>query len=282
MGAPRVAWGARSLGRSAFKMRFTVLGGRGYLGSHLGQALRKAGHEVILPGRDEPLPAAAGHVVFCIGVASDFRRRPNDTIRAHVVELERYLSQGGWSSFLYLSSTRVYAGGTSGREDATLLLRPGDPDHIYNLSKATGEALCLTLNHPGLRVVRLSNVYGDDAGTGTFIADVLRDARSGAVHFGMDAASEKDYVALEDVLDLLPRVALAGRGRLYNVAAGRNVRAGEIAAVLERAGVSCTFAEGGPVVRFPAIAIDRVVAEFGFRPQQLLESLPAMLSAKES
>ena len=262
--------------------RFTVLGSGGYLGSHLAETLQRAGYEVILPARGEPLPAASGHVVFCIGVASDFRRRPHDTIRAHVVELERYLSQGGWTSFLYLSSTRVYAGGARGDEDAGLLLRPTDPDHIYNLSKATGESLCLTLDHPRLRVVRLSNVYGDDAGTGTFIADVLRDARTGAVQFGMDAASEKDYVALPDVLELLPRIALAGRGRLYNVASGRNVRAGEIAAVLERAGVRATFAAGGPVVRFPPIAIDRVVAEFGFRPQQLLESLPDMLFAKES
>lgn len=263
--------------------RFTVLGGRGYLGRHLAEALQAAGHEVILPDRDAPLPEAGGHVLFCIGVASDFRRRPHDTIRAHVVALERYLSQGGWSSFLYLSSTRVYAGGPSGAEEAELRLRPADPDHIYNLSKATGESLCLTLGHPALRVVRLSNVYGDDAGTGTFIADVLRDARRGAVRFGMDPASEKDYVALADVLDVVPRIALGGRSRLYNVAAGRNVRAGEIASVLERtAGVHCTFAEGAPVVRFPPVTIDRVVAEFGFRPQQLLENLPEMLAAKES
>lgn len=271
---PRIA-------RSASE-RFTVLGGRGYLGSHLAGALRAAGADVFVPARDEPLPAAAGHVIFCIGVASDFRRRPHDTIRAHVVELERYLRQGGWRSFLYLSSTRVYAGAASGDEDAALVLRPGDPDHIYNLSKAAGESLCLTVDHPGLRVVRLSNVYGDDAGTGTFIADVVRDARAGAVHFGSNAASEKDYVALADVLDLLPRIAVAGARRLYNIAAGRNVRVGDIAAVMERAGVRTTFAGGAPLVRFPAIAIERIGVEFGFRPQHLLETLPDMLAAKES
>jgi hypothetical protein len=141
----------------------------------------------------------------------------------------------------------------------------------------------LTLPRPTLRVVRIANVYGDDAGTGTFVADVLRDARTGAVRFGMAPASEKDYVALDDVVDLLPRIALGGRERLYNVAAGRNVRVGELAAALERiAGVRCTFAPGAPVVRFPVIRIDRVTAEFGFRPQQLLDNLPDLLFAKES
>ena len=35
-------------------------------------------------------------------------------------------------------------------------------------------------------------------------------------------------------------------------------------------------------MRFPPVTIDRVVAEFGFRPQQLLDNLPEMLFAKES
>jgi nucleoside-diphosphate-sugar epimerase len=262
--------------------RFTVLGSRGHLGSHLARALQRAGHEVLLPERGAPLPAAAGHVLFCIGVASDFRTRALDTIAAHVSALEHYLRAGGWSSFLYLSSTRVYAGSASGLETADLRLRPADPDHLYNLSKAAGEALCLTLPHATLRVVRISNVYGDDAGTGTFVADVLRDARTGAVRFGMAPASEKDYVALDDVIGLLPRIALSGRDRLYNVAAGRNVRVGDLAAELERAGVRCSFAPGAPAVRFPPVSIERVTAEFGFHPQQLLDNLPGLLFAKES
>jgi nucleoside-diphosphate-sugar epimerase len=261
--------------------RFTVLGGRGHLGSPLAAALQRAGHEVILPARDAPLPPAAGHVLFCIGVASDFRTRALDTIAAHVSALERYLRTDGWSSFLYLSSTRVYAGSPDGRETTALTLDPGNPDHLYNLSKAAAEALCLTLNEPHLRVARLANVYGDDAGTGTFVADVLRDARRGTVRFGLAADSEKDYVALDDVVALLPRIALHGRERLYNVAAGRNLRIADLAAALERIGVRCEFAPGGPVVRFPPVAIDRAVAEFGFHPQQLLDNLPALLNAKE-
>jgi hypothetical protein len=115
--------------------RFTVLGGQGHLGGHLARALRRAGHEVLLPERGEPLPATAGHVLFCIGVASDFRTRALDTIAAHVGALERYLRSDGWSSFLYLSSTRVYAGLDAGVETAELHLRPTDPDHLYNLSR---------------------------------------------------------------------------------------------------------------------------------------------------
>jgi nucleoside-diphosphate-sugar epimerase len=260
-------------------MRFTVLGGGGYIGSRLAAALRAAGHEVLAPPRGAPPAPGAGHVVYAVGVASDFRTRPLDTIRAHVGLLEEHLRAGGWESFLYLYSTRVYAGAASGREGAALVLRPADPDQLYNASKVAGEALCLTLPHPGVRVVRLANVYGDDAGTGTFIADVLAAATgAGAVEFRTHPDSAKDYVALEDVLALLPRIALGGRERLYNVAAGRNVRVGELAAELRGLGVRCAFAGDPAPVVFPPIDIGRVRTEFGFVPLHLLERLPALVA----
>lgn len=259
-------------------MRFTVLGGGGYIGSRLAAALRAAGHEVLVPPRGAPPAPRSGHVVYAVGVASDFRTRPLDTARAHVGLLEEHLRAGGWESFLYLSSTRVYAGAASGREDATLALRPADPDQLYNASKAAGEALCLTLPHPGVRVVRLANVYGDDAGTGTFVADVLAAARNGAVESRTHPHSAKDYVALEDVLALLPRIALSGRERLYNLASGRNVRVGELAAALRALGVRCTFAGDPAPVVFPPVDISRVRTEFGFAPLHLLERLPALVA----
>ncbi len=258
--------------------QFTVLGGSGYIGRRLAACLRAAGHDVAVPARDAPPAAQPGHVVDCIGVASDFRTRPFDTLRAHVGVLDAHLRAGRWESFLYLSSTRVYAGAAGGREDATLALRPHDPDQLYNASKAAGESLCLALSHPGARVVRLANVYGDDAGTGTFIADVLASAAAGAVEFRTHPDSAKDYVALEDVLELLPRIALSGRERLYNVAAGRNVEVGELAAALSALGVRCTFAGDARPVVFPPIDVTRISTEFGFAPLHLLERLPALLA----
>lgn len=262
-------------------MRFTVLGAGGYIGSHLVARLRADGYDVLTPQRDAPLPREPGHVINAIGVASDFRSRPFDTVRAHVAVLERYLRDETWESFLFLSSTRVYAEAASGDEDAALVVRPELPDHLYNITKIAGESLCLTLPNPKLRVVRLANVYGDDAGTETFIADVLEAARAGAVVFRTARASEKDYVALQDVLDVLPRIAVSGQSRLYNVASGRNVSAGALADALQRYGsCRCTFAEDASTVRFPPIEIARVTREFDFRPRQLLDCLPDLLAAK--
>ncbi len=55
--------------------------------------------------------ADLGHAFYCIGLTADFRSRPFETIEAHCGLLKEVLSGSRFSSFVYLSSTRVYARG---------------------------------------------------------------------------------------------------------------------------------------------------------------------------
>ena len=125
-------------------VKFTVLGGRGFIGRHLVGRLQAAGHEVTVPPRDAlPDPdTCMGHVVYAIGLTGDFRTRPYDTIDSHVITLARWLQMGRFLSWLYLSSTRVYGAAADTREEAHLSVLPG-PDGLYDLSKLLGEALNL-------------------------------------------------------------------------------------------------------------------------------------------
>jgi len=261
-------------------VRYTVLGAGGFIGSRLAAALRGAGHEVLAPARGdaalerEPL----GHAIYCVGLTADFRSRPFDTVRAHVGLLAEVLERSRFDSLLYLSSTRVYARAASGREDALIAANPLEPDDFYNVTKLAGESLCFAAGREGVRVARLSNVYGHDPRSENFLSTVLRaDAGSGRVAFATAWGSAKDFVALEDVVALLPRIAAGGRRRLYNVASGHDVTNRELADALARAcGCEATAAEA-PTVRFPPISIDLVREEFGFRPRRLADDLPALV-----
>ncbi len=242
-----------------------MLGGGGFIGRKLCEALRAQGHEVYCPSRDENglQSPSLGTVFYCIGLTADFRWRLLETVEAHVSVLRDVVARKNYDKIVYLSSTRVYSGATSTREDASLQVRSDTPSDLYNLSKLMGESIVLNAGATGI-VARLSNVIGDGDASDMFIPALLREARkTGSVVFQGAPASAKDYVAVADVCRWLMGIAQTGQRRIYNLAAGVNTRHQEIADCLARKGIGVTFVEGAQVTLFPPIEIDAITAEFG-------------------
>ncbi|WP_119967464.1 NAD-dependent epimerase/dehydratase family protein [Simplicispira lacusdiani] len=260
---------------------FTVLGASGYIGSRLVARLRADGHEVWAPQRGAPelLTRPLGHVLYCIGLTGDFRSRPFDTVQAHVGLLAEVLQHARFDSLLYLSSTRVYMGAADTGEDTALAVRPQDPSYLYNLSKLAGEALCHACGRAGVRVARLSNVIGPgmDADSGNFIASLWRDARQGYVLLQSAPESAKDYVHIEDVVGILPRIALQGRAATYNVASGVQTRHAQwLQWLADKTGCRWEVAAQAPLQQFPPIRVERLRAEFGWQPLPVPQRLEAL------
>lgn len=268
--------------------RFTVLGAGGYVGRALAQRLEQSGHTVHAVTRGA-LPALlqthrpVGHVIDCIGLTGDFRTRPQDTAEAHVGITARCLAALHCDSFLFLSSTRVYARAQITHEDAALWSQPADPSDLYNLTKLAGEALCLADPRPTVRVVRLSNVYGPDLGADSFLGQVLQEGHAtGRVLFRQSPHSAKDYVALEQVLRLLPLIATSGGARLYNLASGHNTTHHALAAALRQAaGWHTEFSPNAPCVTFPPIDTARITTEFGTPLSDLSADLRTLLPIRQ-
>ena len=254
---------------------FTVLGASGYIGSRLVAHLQAQGHTVWAPtrGDTEVFTRPLGHVIYCVGLTADFRTRPFDTVDAHVALLAEVLRRAQFDSLLYLSSTRVYMGAASTHEDAPLSVLPGDPSYLYNLTKLTGESLCHACGRPGVRVARLSNVVGPgmDSASGNLVADLLRQARQGHIVLRSDPQSAKDYVHVGDLLDWLPRIALAGRAATYNVASGRQTLHAQWLAWLQaRTGCTVEVDAQAPLQAFPPINVQRLRGEWGVAPRAVL------------
>jgi nucleoside-diphosphate-sugar epimerase len=260
---------------------FTIFGADGFIGRSLVTHLRRIGRGVQAVGRDSPLPSGSlGHVIYAIGLTADFRNRPFETIDAHVSLLARYLSALNFKSFTYLSSTRVYDGVPSTSETAFLAVNPANPSHLYNLSKLTGEALCLVLDRPEVRVARLSNVYGVDHGSSNFLNDIIRSAlEGGRVEMRTALASNKDYISIDLVCDLVARIALDEKERIYNVASGRNTRHHDIMEIV-RAETGCIVdvAKDAPVTEFPPIDVQRLRRDFPHTPSYLTADLPHLIA----
>lgn len=262
---------------------FTVLGASGFIGGALVSDLREGGVSVNAPSRAgindfSELKGSLGHIVYTIGLTSDFRVRPFDTVEAHVGLLSRVLQSCDFESLTYLSSTRVYIHSASTREDHPVIVNPNVPEDLFNLSKLAGEALCLASGR-AVRIARVSNVYGEGDLSENFLTSVLRDAAaSGRVKIGLSPASSKDYVDLRDVVRWLTAIATRGTRRVYNVASGRNTSNGEIAQALVSLGIDVAFDEGGRTIAFPPIDVEAIAGEFGNATNDVVDRIPALLA----
>lgn len=252
-------------------MRFTIFGASGFIGSRLAARLCAQGHECLTPGRGElPEGQDLGHVFYCIGLTADFRSRLAETVDAHVCHLLRVLARCRFTRLCYLSSTRVYKGLPRGEEDAVLETQPGCVSDLYDISKIMGEAACLNIG-PGGVVVRLSNVFSPEDVSENFLPSILREAKAtGRVRLRTALASSKDYVLIDDVLDMLPKILVDGREGIYNLASGRAV---PHSAVIESLGCGVEVAPGAPTVAFPPISIARLQQEFGYAPRDVLPAI---------
>ncbi len=244
----------------------TILGSSGFIGSHLVARVEALGHQCQRPGREDDIAAGdLGHVVYAIGLTADFRSRPFDTVQAHVCRLMQVLENGSFESFVYLSSTRLYGNSSgSAHEEDGILAHPSDPSDLYNLSKATGESLCLRASDK-TKVARLSNVYGRDLFSRNFLTEIVASAvDDGVISLRSALDSAKDYISIESVVELLIPILFEGKERIYNVASGKNTTHGELVEAIKAiTGCRVSVAPGSPVISFPEISTQRIDHEFG-------------------
>ena len=267
-------------------MNFTVLGSSGFIGRRLLDYLSAAGHHVnTLDARrlphDEVAERVEGHVIYSIGMTGNFRENPSATLKAHVGILQTILESGRFESLTYISSTRVYLGARSAKEDADLRVNPANKDDIYNLSKLMGEALCRDSFRRGRRVhvARVSNVLGNNVSENGFLNGLWIQAKSsGKLCFTASALAEKDYICIEDVLLALYKISSMGTADTYNVASGVAISNKQIADIISDHRL-CTVVFGKTQAHgFPIIDISRIQSECDFHPGDPIRRLKSLIA----
>ena len=266
--------------------RITVLGGSGFIGSHLIEDLRQRNLEYFAPAREENLSGQdLGTVIYCIGLTADFRTRPFDTVSAHVCRLLEIIRDCEFQSFIYLSTTRLYSQDAEiAREEDSIVVRPLDTGDLYNISKAMGESLALTATTKSI-ILRLSNVYGPEFNSTNFLSSIIHAAlKDRKITLATALDSEKDYVDVRSVLEIL--VAMAVRGcdeRIYNVASGANCSNLQVAnKVAQLTGCEIEVRPGSPRIRYPRIDISRLKREFDFEPGNVLDDMESLVDFHRS
>lgn len=267
-------------------MMFTLFGASGYIGERTVARLRENHIDVFTPARGDAsiFTRDLGHVIYAIGLTADFRTRPFDTVRAHITFLAEVIEKCKFKTFTYLSSTRVYSGSTEAHPDSGLVTNPMDPSDLYNLTKLTGESLCLSVARGKAKVVRLSNVVGKGGvRSENFVDTLVRDAIHGRLVVRSAPESAKDYIHIDDVAEMLPRIAVEGRRDIYNLASGVQVThrqwTDEIKSLLP---CEVVYQQGAALHQFPAIDITQLAREFYLSPRPVLPILPELIASHQS
>ncbi|MCK5091186.1 MAG: SDR family NAD-dependent epimerase/dehydratase, partial [Gammaproteobacteria bacterium] len=86
--------------------------------------------------------------------------------------------------------------------------------------------------------------------------------------------SEKDYIMIDDVVDLIPRIATSGKHEIYNIASGKNLSHKNIIDILrESLDFNVKIAKHAHSIRHSVIDISQIREEFNFTPRDVIQSL---------
>jgi len=116
-----------------------------------------------------------------------------------------------------------------------------------------------------------------------FLSSVISDAiEKGSVFLNTGSSSQKDYVSVDDVVVLLPKIAVSGQKQLYNLASGKNVSHRQILDEVQKiTACEIKMSDAAKNTVFPEISIRLIQSEFGFSPSFLIPSLKNLIPQYE-
>ena len=112
-------------------MKYTVIGGSGFIGSAMCNYLKNNNKNVFIPERDYHFSAGEdlGIVFYCAGYGDCINNYDN-VIDANVLLLRKILNNVKFKKLVYVSSTRVYMNENCAKENADLLICHNGTDKI--------------------------------------------------------------------------------------------------------------------------------------------------------
>lgn len=141
-----------------------------------------------------------------------------------------------------------------------------------------GESLCLSIPNKEIKVIRLSNVIGNDFSSNNFLFSLIKEAVDNKqIILRQSLSLKRDYINLDEALSLIEKI-IDGKKRLYNVASGASISNEQIIDTIFKE-TGCTYKNipSNENSIFPVIDISNIKNEFNYTPQSVLKNIKTLI-----
>jgi|TARA_B100001964_G_C14234552_1_gene601759 nucleoside-diphosphate-sugar epimerase len=265
------------------KNSYTIFG-QGFVGTNILKFLKRKKYKIFVPKRGKfKFNKNLHNVIYCIG-SDNWIKDPKGSYDANLGMVPKIIFNNKFSSFTFISSTRVYLGHIHKKtnETSSIQIYPDIKNFYFNSLKLTAESLCLSLPNKKIKVVRISNLFGDNFTNQIYLLPTLiRDSiNNKKINILINKKSSKDYLHVDEAFDVLLKIIKKGKYRLYNIASGKNVELLKISEKIKKiTNCKIIFKNQNKLIKEPIINIDRIKKEFNFKSKKdLIKSLDQLIA----
>ena len=252
------------------KKKYTIFGHTGFLGQNIVGYLKKNNLNFFLPQKNRFIFSKnLNNIIYCIGVDNVFDD-PLDSIEANLKILSKIITKNKFESLLFVSTTRLYLNSNKTSENDLININPNLKNYFFNSLKLAAENFCLSQKNKKVKVVRMSNLYGNHFSKQKYLLPTLlrNSVNKKIIDIYINKKSKKNYLNVDDAIDVIFKVINKGKYRLYNIASDKLYTLDFIAKNIQKI-TKCKIRYKNQKFRYdePKINIKIIKKEFNFRPK---------------
>ena len=259
---------------------YTIFGSTGFIGKELVTHLKKKHIKVFTPNKNQiKFNKNLGYIIYCVG-SDDWLIKTQKGYFSNLGHLQKVIFNNKFKKIIFLSTTRLYINSKKQNdEESGLIINSQRANDYYNILKIASESI-LKNNCKNYAILRVSNVFGCNFKSPLLLPTIIRNSiKKKTTYINLSLNSSKDYIHINDLINLIFKIKKKNKYKIYNVANGQKIKLKQILNILRKL-IDCKIVlkNQNKEIHEPKININRIKKEFNFKPKlSFKKSLPTLL-----